>query len=92
MVEIDLSSMNNFKDKITKEFGLTERLDSNGCSGMYYNDFLVLKLLPRKNCWYGVWREVPEDGNKWRTFRVTNPDEENIHYEHIRQFVKTNSE
>ena len=89
---IDLTKLNAFKEKAIKEFGLTEHIDSHGCSGLYYNDFIILKLLPRKNCWYGVWREIPEQGNKWRAVRVHNQEEENVVYEHIKLFIETNKE
>ena len=89
---IDLTKLNAFKEKTIKEFGLVEHIDSHGCCGLYYNDFIILKLLPRKNCWYGVWREIPEQGNKWRAIRVHNQEEENAIYEHIKLFIETNKE
>jgi len=89
---IDLTKLNNFKSKIIKEFGLTESMDSNGCYVMKYDGLLVFKLLPRKNCWYGVWREVPEDNNKWRAMRVYNEDDEQTHYNHIKLFIEANKE
>ena len=54
---IDMSSLETFKSKAIKEFGLTEKMDKNGCYGLYFKDMIVLKLLPRKNCLFGVWRE-----------------------------------
>lgn len=89
--EIDLSKLNAFKTKIVKEFGLIEKIDSHGCFALYYKDFIVLKLLPRKNCWYGVWREVPEEGNKWHAFKIKDQAEENKVSAHIKLFIKTNS-
>jgi len=89
---IDLTHLNTFKSKIIKDFGLTESIDSNGCYVMKYDGLLVFKLLPRKNCWYGVWREVPEDKNKWRAMRVYNEDDEQTHYNHIKLFIEANKE
>ena len=88
---IDMSKLNAFKDKVIKEFGLEEKVDNHGCSGLYYKGFIVLKLLPRKNCWYGVWREVPKDDNKWRAFRVKDEQGEKETYDHIKLFIQTNS-
>jgi len=89
--ELDLSVLNTFKDKIIKEFGLTEKIDVHGCYGLYYNDYIVLKLLPRKNCRFGVWREVPEKDNKWRAFRINTDEEEQKVINHIKLFIETNS-
>jgi len=90
--ELDLSVLNAFKDKITKEFGLTEKIDVHGCFALYYNEFIILKLLPRKNCRFGVWREVPENENKWKAFRIKTDEEEQETIDHIKLFIKTNAE
>ena len=89
--ELDLTHFNAFKDKIVKDFGLECRIDSAGHHCLYYKEFLVLKLLPRKNWWYGVCREVPEQDNIWKAFRVYNEEDQKTHYEHIKEFVKINS-
>ena len=88
----DVTKLNAFKEKVIKEFGLTESLDANGCTALKFEGFLIMKLLPRANCWYGVWREDPAEGNKWRAFRVWSEKEETETYNHIKEFVKVNSE
>jgi len=90
--EIDMSHFNAFKEKIIKDFELTSKVDSAGHHLMYYKDFLVVKLLPRKNWWYGICREVPEQDNIWKAFRIHNAKEEQPHYEHIKKFVEINSQ
>jgi len=90
---IDLTKLNEFKDKIKKEFALTEEVDSNGCPVLYYKDTTpyILKLLPRKNCWYGVYREVPEEDNKRRAFRVNSEQDEKKHYDFIEKIITVNN-
>ena len=90
--ELDISVLTNFKDKVIKEFGLTEKIDVHGCFALYYNGFIILKLLPRKNCRFGVWREVPEDKNRWRAFRIKTDEEEQVVLEHIKLFIESNAE
>jgi len=90
--EIDLTHFNAFKEKITKEFGLTSKVDGAGHHLMYYKDFLVVKLLPRKNWWFGICREVPEQDNIWKAFRIHNEEEIKPHYEHIKKFIEVNKQ
>ena len=89
---VDLTKLNAFKEKITKEFGLSEKIDSNGCITLYYKEMIVLKLLPRKNCRFGVWREEPEEDNKWKAFRINTDAEEQQTVDHIKLFIDANVE
>ena len=90
--EIDMTYLNDFKGKVMKEFNLTDRVDGVGHHCLYYNGLLIAKLLPRKKGWYGVCREVPEKDNIWKAFRVYNTDDETIHYNHIKELVRINSQ
>ena len=89
--EIYNSHLDKFKDKIIKDFGLTSKIDTVGHHCMYFKDFLVVKLLPRKKWWYGVCREVPEQDNIWKAFRICSEKDEQQHYNHIKTFVDINS-
>jgi len=88
----DVTKLNVFKDKVVKDFGLTETTDNNGCSVLKFDGFLVCKLLPRTNCFFGVWREDPAEDNKWKAFRVYSEEDEQTTYDHIKEFVKVNTE
>ena len=79
---IDLTKLNAFKSKLISELNLEESIDSNGCFVMKYNGILIFKLLPRKNCWYGLWTEIPQENNKWRAVRVYSADEEEAYFKH----------
>ena len=87
----DTAKLDAFKSRLIKDFGLNEKVDSHGCVQMKLKSFNVLKLLPRKG-WYGVWREDPAQDNKVHSFRVTSDEDEQTHYEFVKDFVKVNSE
>jgi len=87
---LDLTKLNAFKSKLIKELGLEESVDSNGCFIMKYNGILIFKLLPRKNCWYGLWTEIPQENNKWRAVRVYSAEEEGAYFNHAKELVNLN--
>jgi len=88
---IDLTKLNTFKTKLKEHFGLKEKEDKHGCYALYYNRYILIKLLPRKNCWYGVWKEMPEENNKWRAIRVYSQEDEDAVYDHVKKLVEINS-
>jgi len=90
--EIDNTHLLKFKEKISKDFNLTCRETKDGKHIMYYKEFKMIELLPRKQWWYGVCREVPEQDNVWKAFRVNSEKDEQKHYEHLKTLVKINSE
>ena len=92
MSDKDISKLIEFRDRVIKDFSLTEKIDKDNNHCLYFNGFLVLKLLERKSWWYGVCREIPEKDNIWRAFRVKSTEDEKSHYDHIKTFVKINSE
>jgi len=81
-----------FMDKICKDFNVTTAPDGEDCWKVKFDEFPVLKLLSRANCWFGVWREDPTEDNKWRAFRVWSEKEEQETYEHIKEFIRINKE
>jgi len=91
--EIDLTHFNAFKDKVIKDFNLTCKVDSANHHCLYYKKYLVAKLLPRKKWRFGIWREYTEDGTNWLTkaFRVRKQEEEQEHYDYIKNFIEVNS-
>jgi len=86
------SYLQAFEDKLVKDFGLTVKIDSYGWHQLYYKTFKVFELVPRKGFRFGVYREDPEQDNKWKCFRVTSDDDQNIHYAFASEFVKINSQ
>ena len=86
----ETSTLDEFKLKIVNEFGLSSSVDSHGCFKIKYNNHLILKLLPRKNCRFGVWREIPEEDNKWKAQRIKTDEEEETIINHIKEFIKVN--
>ena len=82
-----------FIKKLTDHFGLESTPDQHGCCQLRMKEkgFLIIKVLPRHNCWYGVYREVPENDNKWKAFRIKTQEEEDIVYNHVKTFIKFNS-
>lgn len=87
---VDMKLLNHFKNKLIKDFGLTESKESSGNIVLKYNKFLMIKLLPRRNCRFGVCREVPEEVNKWKAFKVSTDEEEQKVYNHVKKLVKLN--
>lgn len=83
--------LEQFRDKLVKDFGVVAKVEpSSGNTILRYNNFLIIKLLPRKNCRFGVCREVPEEDNKWKAFRIKTEDEETAVYNHVKKLVELN--
>ena len=84
-------SLEQFRDKLVKDFGIVAKVEpSSGNTILRYNKFLIIKLLPRKNCRFGICREVPEEDNKWKAFRIKTEDEETAVYNHVKKLVELN--
>jgi len=92
--EIDMSHLNAFKEKIIKEFDLESKVDSAGHHLLYFKNYsgVVIKLLPRKNWLFGICREVPEENNIWKAFRIHKPEEIKPHYEYLKKLAEVNKE
>ena len=89
-VLIDISAMNIFKDKLVKDFGLTASVEKSGNTILKYNGFLMIKLLPRRCCRFGVCREIPEQDNIWKAFRINTDEEQEQVYNHVKKLVEVN--
>ena len=49
---------------------------------------VVVKILPRLNCWYGVWRRIDTNPkSKFKAFRIHNEAEEAEFIDHLREIV-----
>ena len=83
--------LEQFRDKLIKDFGVVAKVEpSSGNTILRYNKFLIVKLLPRKNCRFGICREVPEEDNKWKAFRIKTDAEETSVYNHVKKLVELN--
>ena len=50
----------------------------------------MIKLLPRLNCRFGVCREIPEEDNKWKAFKINTNEEQDYVYNHVKKLVELN--
>ena len=87
----DPTPLEQFRDKLIKDFGITAKVEpSSGNTILRYNGFLMIKLLPRKCCRFGVCREVPEEDNAWKAFRINTDEEVEEVYNHVKKLVEIN--
>ena len=84
--------LQEFEDKLVKDFNLTVKIDSYGWHQLFFQTFKVFELVPRKGFRFGVYREDPAQDNKWKCFRVEKDEDETQHYEFAKEFCKINSE
>lgn len=84
---INEEKINAIVEKL-KSMNFEYKLDKHNCHEFRYNKKLVVKVLPRKGCWYGVWRRVENDLNaKFKAFRIHNENEEAEFIDHVKAIV-----
>jgi uncharacterized protein (DUF2267 family) len=82
--------LERFEKRLVHDFNLRVNIDKYGWHQLFFGDFKVFELVPRKGFWYGVYREDPEQDNKWKCFRVTNDQDEAVNYAYCKEFVEIN--
>ena len=87
-----LSPLRKFEEKLVKDFGLTVKIDKYEWHQLFYKEFKVFELVPRKGFRFGVYREDPEQNNKWKCFRVETDEDETRHYAFAKEFIELNSQ
>lgn len=83
-----------FIERLKADFNVQVNPTKNNSNEFHvkFDNFLICGLMPRNKQWYGIWREVAEEKNKWKAIKVCNQKDEEFEYGYIKEFIKINSE
>ena len=84
--------LERFEKRLVTDFNLRVNVDKYGWHQLFFGNFKVFELVPRKGFWYGVYREDPDQDYKWRCFRVTSDEDELMNYAYCKEFVELNKQ
>lgn len=83
----DLAKLNEFKERLVKDFGLEEKTNQRQRTALKFNGKSIIRLIPRKRIWFAV-KHYDHAMKRVMYYKVTSDADVEDHYKFVKFYIK----